>query len=75
MARVPDVGRGRLAPRNVIVVVVDVISSGFYLFGTKKGLLERLYAGNEFATADSNFIDEYDVPSTSLSLRSASVMT
>ena len=37
--RVPDISRGRLAPRNVLVVVVDVISSGIYLLGTKEELL------------------------------------
>jgi hypothetical protein len=39
--RVPDLDRGCLAPRNALAVV-DVNSSGLYLLGTKKGLLERL---------------------------------
>jgi hypothetical protein len=69
--RVPDLDRGRLAPRNVLSVVVDVISSGLYLLGTKEGLLERLYARSEFTAADNNFIETHDVPSSSLSLRSA----
>ena len=46
VVRVPDLDRGRLAPRNVLAVVVDVISSGLYLLGTKEGLLERLFARN-----------------------------
>ena len=71
---VPDLDRGRLATRNVLAVVVDVNSSGFYLLGTKEGLLERLYARNEFTTAD-NFVEPHDVPSRSLSLRSASMIT
>ena len=71
--RVPDVDRGRLAPRNVLAVDVDVNSSGLYQLGTKEGLLERLYARDEFTTAD--FIDAHDVPSSSLSLRSASMIT
>ena len=74
MVRVRDVDRGRLAPRNVLAIV-DVSSSGLYLLGTKKDLLEWLYAGNEFTTADSSFIDVRDVPSTSLSLRSGSMIT
>ena len=73
--RVPDIYRGHLAPRNVLAVIVDVISSGLHLLDIKKGLLKRLYACNEFATADSNFIDAHDMPSTSLSLWSASVTT
>jgi len=73
-ARVPDLDRGRLATRNVLAVVADVNSSGLYLLGTKEGLLERLYARNEFTTAE-NFIEAHDVPLSSLSLRSASMIT
>jgi len=72
---VPELDRERLAPRNVLAVVVDVISSGLYLLGTKEGLLERLYARNEYTTADNNFIEAHDVPSSSLSLLSASMLT
>ena len=75
VVRVPDLGRGRLAPINVLAVVVDVISSGVYLLGTKEGLLERLYVRNEFTTDDNNFIEARDVPSSSLSLRSVSMIT
>ena len=75
VVRVPELYRRRLAPRNVLAVVVDVSSSGLYLLGTKEGLLERLYARNEFKTADNNFIKARDVPSISLSLRSASMIT
>jgi hypothetical protein len=75
VVRVPDVDQGRLVPRNVLAVIVDFNSSGFYLLGTKEGLLERLYARNEFTAADNNFIDVHDVPSNSLSLLSASMTT
>ena len=60
MVRVPDLHRGRLAPRNVLAVVVDVNCSGLYLLGSKEGLLERLYARNEFTTADNTFIEAHD---------------
>jgi len=66
VVRVPDLDRGRLARRNVLAVVVDVSSSGLYLLGTKEGLPELLYARNEFTTADNNFIEANDVPSSSL---------
>jgi len=75
VVRVPDLDRGRLSPRNGLAVNVDVNSSGLYLLSTKEGLLERLYARNEFTTADNNFIEAHDVPSSSLSLRSASMIT
>jgi len=71
VVRVPNLDRGRLAPRNVLAVV-DVNSYGLYLLGTNEGLLERLYARNEFTTAD-NFIEAH-VPSSSLSLRPASMI-
>ena len=73
--RVPELDRGRLAPRNVPAVVIDVNTSGLYLLGTKEGLLEQLYACSEFIAADNNFIEAHDVPSSSLSFRSASTMT
>ena len=75
VVRVTDLDRGRLAPRNVLAVVADVNSSGLYLSGTKKGLLQWMNACNEFSTADNNFIEAHDVPSSSLSLRSASMIT
>jgi hypothetical protein len=65
VVRVPDLDRGRLAPRNVLAVI-NVSSSGLYLLGTKEGLLERLYARNEL-TAAENFIGTHDVPSSSVS--------
>jgi hypothetical protein len=74
VVRVPDLDRGRQAPRNVLVVVVDVSSTGLYLLDMKEGLLERLYAHNELTTADNN-IAVHDVPSNSLSLQSASMIT
>ena len=64
VVRVPDLDRGCLAPRKVLAVVIDVNSSGLYLLGTKEGLLEQLYARNEFTTADNNFIEAHDVPSS-----------
>ena len=73
--RVPDLDRGRLVPRNVLPAVADVTSSGLYLLGTQEGLLEQLYARNEFTTAEKKFIEAHDVPSSSLSLRSASIMS
>jgi hypothetical protein len=75
VVRVPDLNRGRLVPRNVLAVVDYVNSSGLYLLGTKEGLLERLYARNEFTTSDNNFIEAHDVLSSSLSLWLASMIT
>jgi hypothetical protein len=62
VVRLCDLDRGSLAPRNVLAVIVDVNSPGFYLLGMKEGLLERLYVHSEFTSADSNFIKVHDVP-------------
>ena len=76
LVKVPDVDRGRLAPRNVLDVVLKINENGLYKLGTKEGELERIYSRNEFSLADSSFIDLSDVPiSTSLSLRHASAVT
>ena len=71
----PDLDRGRLAPRNVLAVAVDVSSSGLDLLSKKEGPLELLCARSGFTAADSNFMEAHDVPSSSLSLRSASMIT
>ncbi|KAK4879816.1 hypothetical protein RN001_007962 [Aquatica leii] len=75
VVKVPDVDRGRLAPRNVLAVVLSVNESGLYKLGTKEGILERIYSRNEFTLADSNFITESDIPSSSLTLRKASALS
>ena len=74
VVRVPDLDRGRLVPRNVLAVVADVRSSGFYLSGTKAGQLVRLCARTEFTAADNISIEAQDVPSSSLSLGLASMI-
>nr|CAI5818672.1 unnamed protein product [Callosobruchus analis] len=72
IVRVPHFDRGRLAPRNVLAVVLSINEFGLYQLGTKDGTLEFLYCRNEFTLADSNFMDISSVPSTSVSLRTAS---
>ncbi|XP_024879377.1 SCAN domain-containing protein 3-like [Temnothorax curvispinosus] len=74
VVKVPDVDRGRLAPRNVLAAVLSVNKCGLYKLGTKNGELERLYSRNEFTFADSNFIKLSEVLSTLLNLRQASVL-
>ena len=73
VVRVPDLDRGRLAPRNALEVADDVNSSELYLLGTKEGLIQRLYARSEFTITD--VIEAHGVPSSSLFLRSASTIT
>lgn len=73
VVRVPDVDRGRTAPRSVLAVVAEINASGLYKVGTKEGYIDRLYARNEISVADSDFISINDIPSDlAISLRSAS---
>ena len=74
VVRVPDLDQGHLAPRNVLAVLGDDTSPGLYLLGTKEGH-EQMHACNEFTTADNNFSEAHDVPSSSPSLLSASMIT
>ena len=45
--RIPDVDRGRVDPRSVIAVVIDV-ADGFYKLGTDHGVLKHHYSISEF---------------------------
>ncbi len=45
---VPDVDRGRGDPRNVLCVVLEVTTDGFYRVGNGDGVLETLLARNMF---------------------------
>ena len=76
MVKVPDMDRGRIAPRSPLAAIMTVNSSGLYKFGTRNGILERLYARNELVPADDDsFISLEDVPSSTphISLLLASV--
>ena len=45
--RIPDVDRGRVDPRSVLAVAIDV-ADGFYNLGTDHGVLKHLYSRSEF---------------------------
>ncbi|KAF2906124.1 hypothetical protein ILUMI_00053 [Ignelater luminosus] len=71
IVKVPNADRGRLAPRNVLAVVVSVNESSLYQLGTKEETLDRLYCRNEFAFADSQFTNQSNVSCSLLNLRKA----
>ncbi|KAK5645096.1 hypothetical protein RI129_006396 [Pyrocoelia pectoralis] len=56
VVKVPDVDRGRLAPRNVLAVVLSVNESGLYKLGTKKGALERIYTSALSSGSKQRFV-------------------
>ncbi|XP_071054394.1 KRAB-A domain-containing protein 2-like [Onthophagus taurus] len=64
-----DVDRGRLAPRNILAVVLSE-KDDLYQLGTSTGVLEKLYARNEFQPSQTNSLTSSDVPiENKLSLR------
>ncbi|KAF4523837.1 hypothetical protein B566_EDAN013605 [Ephemera danica] len=67
-----DVDRSRIAPRNVMGVVMRFDEEKqLYQIGTKDGVLDKLYCRNEFQSSDSDFMTQDDVPFTSTTLRSS----
>lgn len=65
LVNIPEVDRGRLAPRNVLAIIIDKTDQGFYILGTKNGKLKRLYSRNEFQLSPSVFLSLSEVPSDS----------
>ncbi|KAK4887360.1 hypothetical protein RN001_003631 [Aquatica leii] len=55
LVKIPDVDRGRLAPRNVLAVVLSE-KEDLYQLGTTSGVLEKLYARNESASNIHNLM-------------------
>lgn len=69
LVNIPDMDRGRLAPRNVLAVVMEVVEPNLFSIGTKHGKLEKLYSRNEFQLAPHKFMKISDVPDGKLSVR------
>lgn len=68
---VPDVDRGRGDARNILAVVTETTSDGFYRLGLKEGLLKQLYSRNQFTVCQKTFLTIEDVPQDKeISLRS-----
>ncbi|KAJ8893371.1 hypothetical protein PR048_005962 [Dryococelus australis] len=51
LVSIPDVDRGRLAPRNVLAVIMEEVEPNLFSIGTKHGKLEKLYSINEFSAS------------------------
>ncbi|KAI4468484.1 tc5 transposase dna-binding domain [Holotrichia oblita] len=52
LVRIPDVDCGKLAPRNVMVVV-QAVDNGFYKLATKSEVLQKLFCRKEFQLTDN----------------------
>ena len=68
--RIPDVDRGRCAPRNVIGAITNVNDeNGLYKVGTQFGTINTSYTRNDFTPCPENLLRIEDVPCTEVSLR------
>ncbi|XP_072398084.1 uncharacterized protein [Diabrotica undecimpunctata] len=70
--RIPEVDRTKADSRNIIVIIISVKDEELYKLGTKHGILNQLYARNEFTTYKETLISVNDVPTTEISLRECS---
>nr|XP_022899828.1 uncharacterized protein LOC111413179 [Onthophagus taurus] len=61
LVKISDVDRGRLAPRNILAIVLSE-KDDLYQLGTSTGVLEKLYARNEFQPSQTNSLTSSDVP-------------
>ncbi|KAK9736185.1 Gryzun, putative Golgi trafficking [Popillia japonica] len=61
LVKIPEVDRVRLAPRNVLAVVLFE-KEGLYQLGTLTGVLEKLYARSEFQLSETHTLASSDVP-------------
>lgn len=58
---VPFLDRAKSDHRNVIAMVMEVKEEDQYKLGTKFGVLQGLYARNQFETCPNNFLQDTDV--------------
>lgn len=73
LVNIPDVDRGRLAPRNVMAVVVNK-NDDHYTLGTRHGVFDKHFSRNQFQAAPSKFIKTIDVPDEQLNVRKAAMV-
>ena len=71
--RGPDVDRGKCDSRNILGVVMEAdlyrVEADLHRIGTKDGILNSLYARNQFSTFTEGTVNIADVPSVNISLR------
>lgn len=76
LINIPEVDRGRLAPRNVLAVIMEKTDQGLFILGTKNGKLQRLYSRNEFQLSPSVFLSLSEIAAdSSVSVRQEAMMS
>lgn len=66
--RIPDV-HCKVDNRNIVAVIMSVTNEELYQLGTKYGILNRLYARNQFTTCKEFFFTITEVPNHEITLR------
>ncbi|KAF2892637.1 hypothetical protein ILUMI_13536 [Ignelater luminosus] len=61
LVKISDVKRGRLAPRNILAVVLSE-REDLYQLGTSTEMLKKLYASNEFQPSQTTTLAFLDIP-------------
>ncbi|XP_072380587.1 uncharacterized protein [Diabrotica undecimpunctata] len=67
--QIPEVDKVKADSRNIIVIIISVEDERLYKLGTKHGILNQVYARNEFTTCKETLISVNDVPGTEISFR------
>ncbi|XP_023225134.1 uncharacterized protein LOC111626083 [Centruroides sculpturatus] len=68
---IPDIDRVKADLRNIIGVILQKDEQGLHKFGTKYGILDKLYCKSEFDTSKEKFLILKGMPETNVSLRTA----
>ncbi|CAH1107913.1 unnamed protein product [Psylliodes chrysocephalus] len=61
--------------RNILAIVLEITDDNLYKLGTKHGILNQLYARNQFTICNEKFIIAEEIPSSEISLRKCSRMS
>nr|XP_022904893.1 uncharacterized protein LOC111416991 [Onthophagus taurus] len=69
VVKIPDVDRAKADDRNIMAVIISQETEGMYKLGTKHGILNQLYARNQFTVCKETFITIDIVPQHEVNIR------
>ncbi|CAG5004981.1 unnamed protein product [Parnassius apollo] len=69
VVKIPDVDRAKADDRNIMVVIISLETEGMYKLGTKHGILNQLYARNQFTVCKETFVTVDIVPQHEVTIR------
>ncbi|KAJ8877020.1 hypothetical protein PR048_021472 [Dryococelus australis] len=74
LVSIPDVDRGRPAPRNELTVIMEEVEPNIFSIGTKHGKFETIYSRNEFLLAPNKSLEISDVPAGNVTVRQEAML-